>query len=71
MRKSFPSNLTDDQGSFIEPLVPINLAGRPRGVDMGEVLDAIFYTNRSGCQWDMFPHDLPAKSMVYDYFSQW
>ena len=38
---------------------------------MREVLNAIFYLNRSGCQWDMLPHDLPAKSTVYDYFAQW
>src|SRR6185437_3048043 len=31
----------------------------------------ILYLNRSGCQWDMLPHDLPAKSTVYDYFAQW
>jgi putative transposase len=38
---------------------------------MREVLNAILYLNRSGCQWDMLPHDLPAKSTVYDYFAQW
>ena len=38
---------------------------------MREVLNAIFYLNRSGCQWDMLPHDLPAKSTVYDHFAQW
>jgi putative transposase len=38
---------------------------------MREVLNAIFYLNRSGCQWDMLPHDLPAKSTVYDHFRQW
>jgi putative transposase len=38
---------------------------------MREVLNAIFYLNRSGCQWDMLPHDLPAKSTVYDHFKQW
>ncbi|MBV8608699.1 MAG: IS5 family transposase, partial [Singulisphaera sp.] len=42
-----------------------------RTVDMREVLNAIFYLNRSGCQWDMLPHDLPAKSTVYDHFAQW
>jgi putative transposase len=36
-----------------------------------EVLNAIFYLNRSGCQWDMLPHDFPAKSTVYSYFAQW
>ncbi|MHC5545063.1 IS5 family transposase, partial [Singulisphaera rosea] len=45
--------------------------GRPRKVPMREVLNAIFYLNRSGCQWDMLPHDLPAKSTVYDHFAQW
>jgi putative transposase len=38
---------------------------------MRGVLNAIFYLNRSGCQWDMLPHDLPAKSTVYDHFAQW
>jgi putative transposase len=38
---------------------------------MREILNAIFYLNRSGCQWDMLPHDLPAKSTVYNHFSRW
>jgi putative transposase len=38
---------------------------------MREVLNAILYQNRSGCQWDMLPHDLLPKSTVYDYFAQW
>ena len=38
---------------------------------MREVLNTILYLNRSGCQWDMLPHDLPAKSTVYEYFAQW
>lgn len=71
MRKRYPSDLTDEQWSIIEPLIPINTEGRPRVVDMREVVDAILYLNRSGCQWDMLPHDLPAKSTVYDHFAQW
>ena len=43
----------------------------PSEVDMREVLNTIFYLNRSGCQWDMLPHDLLPKSTVYDYFAQW
>jgi len=38
---------------------------------MREVLNTIFSLNRSGCQWDMLPHDLLPKSTVYDYFAQW
>ena len=71
MRKPYPSDLTDEQWAIIEPLIPVNTTGRPREVDMREVLNAIFYLNRSGCQWDMLPHDLPAKSTVYDHFKQW
>ena len=71
MRKPYPSDLTDDQWAIIEPLIPVNRVGRPRKVDMREVLNAIFYLTRSGCQWDMLPHDLPAKSTVYDHFAQW
>jgi putative transposase len=71
MRKPYPSDLTDDQWALLEPLIPVNTVGRPRQVDMREILNAIFYLNRSGCQWDMLPHDLPAKSTVYDHFAQW
>ena len=72
MRKPYPSDLTDEQWAIIEPLIPVHSASaRPREVDMREVLNAIFYLNRSGCQWDMLPHDLPAKSTVYDHFAQW
>jgi putative transposase len=71
MRKAYPSDLTDDRWALIEPLIPVNRVGRPREVDMREVLNAIFYLTRSGCQWDMLPHDLPAKSTVYDHFAQW
>ena len=38
---------------------------------MREVLNTILYVVRSGCQWDMLPHDLLPKSTVYDYFSRW
>jgi putative transposase len=71
MRKPYPSDMTDEQWAIAEPLIPVNATGRPREVDMREVLNAIFYLNRSGCQWDMLPHDLPAKSTVYDHFAQW
>ena len=71
MRRSYPSDLTDPQWAIIEPLIPIKKTGRPRQVDMREVLNAIFYIDRAGCQWDMLPHDLPAKSTVYDYFAHW
>jgi transposase len=71
MRKPYPSDLTDAQWAVLKPLIPVNALGRPRQIDMREILNAIFYLNRSGCQWDMLPHDLPAKSTVYDHFAAW
>jgi putative transposase len=70
MRKPYPSNLTDGQWEVVKPLIPSSSVGRPRQVEMREVLNTIFYQNRSGCQWDMLPHDLLPKSTVYDYFAQ-
>lgn len=67
MRKPCPPDLTDQQWAIVEPLIPVNRVGRPREVDMREVVNAIFYLNRSGCQWDMLPHDLLPKSSVYDH----
>ena len=72
-RNSYPSDLTNGQWSLVEPLLPreVEGLGRPREVDFREVINAILYLNRSGCQWDMLPHDLPPKSTVYDYFAKW
>jgi putative transposase len=71
MRKPYPSDLTDEQWEIVRPLIPVSRVGRPREVDMREVLNAIFYLDRAGCQWDMLPHDFPPKSTVSDYFAQW
>ena len=74
-RQTYPSDLTDEQWAIVEPLIPparqSPRGGRPRAVNMREVLNTIFYLNPSGCQWDMLPHDLLPKSTVYDYFAQW
>jgi len=74
-RKKYPSDLTDEQWVILGPMIPPakqnTQGGRPRKVDMREVLNTLFSLNRSGCQWDMLPHDLLPKSTVYDYFAQW
>ena len=75
-RKPYPSDLTDAQWAIVRPLIPgpyslTKRGGRPRQVDMREVLNTILYLVRSGCQWDMMPHDLQPKSTAYEYFSQW
>jgi putative transposase len=72
MRKPYPSDLTDDQWAVLEPLIPpAKHGGAPRTVDLREVLNTLFYQCRSGCQWDLLPHDLVPKSTAYDYFLRW
>jgi putative transposase len=72
MRKPYPSDLSDAQWALLEPLIPpAKAGGRPREVDMREVVNTLFYQNRAGCQWDMLPHDLVPKSTAYDYFLRW
>jgi len=72
IRNAYPTDLTDAQWAILEPLVPPSKhGGRPRTVDIREVINTILYLNRTGCQWDMLPHDLLPKSTVYEYFAQW
>jgi putative transposase len=71
-RKPYLPDLTDEQWAILQLLIPpAKPGGRPREVDMREVLNTILYLNRTGCQWEMLPHDLLPKSTVYEYFSQW
>ena len=81
-RKPYPSDLNDAEWKIIEPLIPpAKTGGRPRSVNMREVINGIFYELRSGCAWRMLlsgqtprdpkSHDLPPRQTVYHYFRQW
>ena len=71
MRKSYPSDLPDEQWILLEPLIPpAKRGGAQRTVDMREILNGIFYLNRTGCQWKALPHDLPPKSTVHWYYQR-
>jgi putative transposase len=68
---TYPSDLTDEQWALVEPLIPVYPGGRPRKTSMRDVLDAIFYVSRTGCQWRFLPKDFPPKSTVWGYFDEW
>ena len=71
-KKSYKSDLSDKEWQIIEPLIPpAKPGGHPRTVDMREVVNAIFYLLRTGCSWEMLPHDFPPYSTVYYYFRRW
>jgi putative transposase len=68
----YPSDLSDAQWALIEPHLPAEPGGgRPRTTQMRDVLDAIFYILRTGCQWRYLPVDFPPRSTVWRYFDQW
>jgi putative transposase len=71
-RRPYDTDLTDAQWEILRPLLPpAPGGGRPRTTDLREVLNAIFYNLRSGCSWDLLPHDFPPPGTVYDYFGRW
>jgi putative transposase len=72
MRKPYRSDVTDEQWDLLKELLPAaKSGGRPRQVDLREVVNTLMYQARTGCQWDYLPHDLVAKSTVWDYFVAW
>jgi putative transposase len=72
MRKPYKTDLTDAQWRIVKPLIPPALpGGRPRSTDMREVLNTLLYQARTGCQWELLPHDLLPRSTVWDYFQRW
>jgi transposase len=67
----YATDLTDAEFALIAPHLPApNRLGRPRTVDLREVLNAILYLLRTGCPWDLLPKELPAKSTVFGYFQR-
>jgi transposase len=68
----YPSDLTDAQWAVLAPLIPPpKPGGRPRRVAMRQVVNAILYMDRAGCQWRMLPREYPNWKTVYWYFTRW
>src|SRR5450759_2959924 len=68
----YPSDLTDAEWTLLASMIPpAKRGGRPRDVDVREVLNAIFYVLSTGCQWKALPKDLPPKSTAHHYFTLW
>lgn len=70
-RKTYESDLTDQEWQIIEPLLPKSKEGKPRNIDIREVINAINYLLKSGCSWRLLPHDFPQWQLVYYYFRFW
>ena len=62
----YASDLTDEEWSLVAPMIPpARRGGRPREVNMREVLNGLLYLLWTGCQWQALPKDLPPKSTVH------
>ncbi|MFD9782320.1 IS5 family transposase [[Kitasatospora] papulosa] len=76
-RKLYPSDLSDEQWLLIEPVITAwkdrhrSVSGHRGAYAMREIVNAILYQGRTGCQWAYLPHDLPQKSATYYYFAAW
>ena len=67
----YTTDLTDEQFALVEPFLPKpKRTGRPPA-NLREVLNAIFYLVRSGCQWRLLPHDFPPWSTVHTWYRRW
>lgn len=68
----YETDLTDEQWELVEPFVRQGPgAGAKRQVETREVLNALFYQNRTGCQWRLLPKDFPPRSTVHYYYKKW
>ena len=65
----YPSDLTDDEWAYVEPLIPpAKPGGGKRRTDMRAVMNGVMYILSTGCQWRYLPKDFPPRSTVHNYF---
>jgi transposase len=66
----YASDLTDEEWALVAPMIPpARRGGRPRDVNMREVINGLHYLLWTGCQWQALPKDLPPKSTVHHWIS--
>jgi len=71
-RKPYPTDLTDPEWDYIAPFVGQKAGrGRRRTVNIREIINAILYMNKTGCQWQMIPHDFPEPGHISYYYYMW
>jgi len=71
-RVTYPTDLSDAEFACLQPLLPPpKRRGRPWKHAVREVLDALFYLVRAGCQWRLLPREFPPWQTVYHWFRRW
>jgi putative transposase len=71
-RLPYDSDLNDREWACLAPLVEQKAGpGRKRTIDIHEVVNALCYLTKTGCQWRMLPHDFPSWQHVAYYYYTW
>jgi transposase len=71
-RRTYPSDVTDEEWTILEPLIPVaRPGGRPVEIPRREIVKAIFYVLRSACPWRYLSHEFPRWFTVYSSFQRW
>lgn len=73
-RRPYDTDMTDDEWEIYQEIFPehIGLPGaREAKYPVREILNAIRYQERTGCQWLNLPHDFPPWKHVTYYFYTW
>lgn len=68
---TYPSDLSSREWQLIRSLLPHTGLGRPRGINLRGILNAVFYLHHTGCPWRYLPKGYPKWQTVYYYFSRW
>jgi transposase len=76
-RNPYKTDLSDEQWVLVEPVIAAWKAARPSvsghqsRYEMREIVNELLYQGRTGCQWDLLPHELPPRGAVMYYFTKW
>ena len=71
-RTQYSSDLSEPEWQLLKDLIaPAKFGGRPRAIEIREILNAVFYVLRAGCAWRLLPHDFPKWKTVYHYWREW
>ncbi|MFO1432682.1 MAG: IS5 family transposase [Candidatus Competibacteraceae bacterium] len=74
VRRSYPTDLSDQEWKIIKEILEREepyTTGHPPEVDLREIWNAIFYINKTGCQWQYLPHDFPPPTTVNYHYLKW
>src|SRR5215204_93932 len=70
--RRYPTDLSEKEWGLLEPYLPApKWRGRPRLHSPREILNAVFYVLKTGCQWRMLPREFPPWKTVFHYFRAW